>query len=493
MSMSMMPGPSGANIVLWMLYSLLVGALVMVAAAAAHDAQRAARRPVRGVWLAAMGLVVALTLLAPLRQAPVSNGVTLPAPMSSGVASAPAASTTDLSAWIVGSWRAVVAPLRGVTNAAVTGLSQVPAPLQRAVALGWLLAVVTAIGCFVFTYGRMRSRLLRWPVRRVDGIDARIAPHTGPAVMGIAPSQVVLPEWLLSRSPSERKLVVTHEAEHIRARDPLLLLAGCIAAALMPWNPALWYALSRLRLAIEIDCDQRVLRSGVETADYGSLLIDLSAVHPARSLAMPAFSFHGSSLEQRLVAMTSRPSRFARSRRALGVVLAVVAVMAACESRLPTSAEIEGMDVAEVQRQVSHITLMDTAKVRYVVDGQQVSEADAKRIDAKRIATVDVVKGSGDSASVGEIRIRTRGDSLPAQSFSFTMPDSVRTASETPRKREFDGLLIVDGKVTESAELNRIGPERILRVEIVKGTAAGAYKDPRAERGVIIITTKPAR
>ena len=49
-----------------------------------------------------------------------------------------------------------------------------------------------------------------------------------------------------------------HEREHQRARDPLLLHAAAVGALVMPWNPAVWWMLSRLKLAVEMDCDARV-------------------------------------------------------------------------------------------------------------------------------------------------------------------------------------------------------------------------------------------
>src|SRR5438270_554238 len=58
--------------------------------------------------------------------------------------------------------------------------------------------------------------------------------------------------------------------------DSLLLAGGCLAIALVPWCVAVWYMFSRLRLAVELDCDARVLRAGAAPQSYGSLLIDVA-------------------------------------------------------------------------------------------------------------------------------------------------------------------------------------------------------------------------
>ena len=99
--------------------------------------------------------------------------------------------------------------------------------------------------------------------------------------------------WLLRRAPDEQRIVLAHEAEHVRARDPLLLAAGCAGVALLPWHPVSWWLLARLRLAVELDCDRRVLRRGVaprvlEKILGGNVLRVLDAVPAWGAMAAPA-------------------------------------------------------------------------------------------------------------------------------------------------------------------------------------------------------------
>jgi hypothetical protein len=45
--------------------------------------------------------------------------------------------------------------------------------------------------------------------------------------------------------------------------------------------------------------------------------------------------------------------------------------------------------------------------------------------------------------------------------------------------------------VSDASAMRDLRPEQIARVEVIKGSAAGGrYADPRAEHGVILITTK---
>ena len=479
------------------LFSSLLGGVVVVAALAAHDAQRAANRAVRWVWFGAIFVMVALSLVAPFRRVASPMRITIPGSVNGVDVSVPRDAPRGMLARWARSRDAIVIPIDAALQTAQSSLARVPAPLQRGLAVSWLLASLVTVGVFGVSYLRISRQMNTWPSRRIDNVLARIAPAAGPAVVGLAPSEIILPAWLLARPAHEQRLVVAHESEHVRAGDPWLLVIACGAVACMPWNPALWFALGRLRLAVELDCDRRVLRRGIPKAAYGSLLIELSALRSTFPSAMPAFSCNGSYLERRLVAMTSRPSRFVHARRIGSGLFAVVALVTACESKLPTSADVDRMDVAAAEAQAKRIVLVDSGRTRYVVDGKTVSEVVAKGISANRIAGVHVVKGTGNELS--EIRIATQDTTFPTSRL-----DSVRSPGPlTPREvkgfglsavspaRKFDGLLLVDGRIVDASELERIDPSQIGSVEVVKGAAAArAFTDPRAVNGVIKVTMK---
>jgi TonB-dependent SusC/RagA subfamily outer membrane receptor len=235
-----------------------------------------------------------------------------------------------------------------------------------------------------------------------------------------------------------------------------------------------------------------VLGTGASTRQYGQLLIELSSHVPqfmhggiARTplaLTSPAFSYHASHLERRLITMTSRPSQFLRSRRIGSGLLATVALLAACESQLPTAAELQNMDVKGVETRVAQVTKLDTTKVIYLVDGKQVSRADANALSADKIATVNVLGGK-----VQEIRIVTKG-ALPAGVLNGAPARVVDVSGSA--KKPFTGILIVDGKTVESSSLNSISPDSIESIEVIKGEAAKALYGEAGANGVIKVTTK---
>jgi beta-lactamase regulating signal transducer with metallopeptidase domain len=164
----------------------------------------------------------------------------------------------------------------------------------------------------------------------VDGVPVLVSPDTGPAVVGLIRSHIVLPEWACEADPEVRALMLEHEGEHLRAGDPRLLAGALLVVALMPWNPAVWWQLRRLRLAVEIDCDARVLRRRGDVRAYGALLLEMGRRAGASRLAVAAFSEPTSFLERRIRAMTAPALRFAGLRAAGFGALSAALVAAAC-------------------------------------------------------------------------------------------------------------------------------------------------------------------
>jgi hypothetical protein len=124
-------------------------------------------------------------------------------------------------------------------------------------------------------------------------------------------------------------LVIAHERSHLGAYDTQLLTIAVCLLACMPWNLMLWWQLRRLRLAIEIDCDARVLSLGYPVARYSETLIAVGERQSA-SYAMTMARYGSKSfLEQRIHNMLRKKTRHARvwalALACLGVGLAVCA------------------------------------------------------------------------------------------------------------------------------------------------------------------------
>ena len=264
--------------------------------------------------------------------------------------------------------------------------------------------------------------------------------------------------------------------------------------------------LSRLRLAVELDCDGRVLRRGVAVRSYGSLLIDLAGRCSGLRIGAPALADESSHLQQRLIAMTSRKSPLSFTRTIAACALAAVAILAACEAKLPTQTEVDNMTAASAATAAQKSLLfskdsldrVDAVNTQYVVDGVSVSAAEANAIPADRIESIDVMKGSGAPNGVGMITITTRqpGDTGSAHLFRKRITVDANMAPPAPggpqkHLENFSGVIMIDGVRATEAKMQSLSPEDVVSVTIVKGPAAQKMSTaPEAANGIIIVTTK---
>lgn len=136
----------------------------------------------------------------------------------------------------------------------------------------------------------------------VDGVPVVVTDSLGPATVGLLRSRVLVPRWVLALPGVQRRYVIRHEEEHRRAHDARLLFAASLPLILMPWNIALWWQLRRLSLAVEMDCDNRVVSALGDATVYGELLLKVAQAASRGPRLQPAFLGAGM-LEHRLTAM----------------------------------------------------------------------------------------------------------------------------------------------------------------------------------------------
>ena len=155
----------------------------------------------------------------------------------------------------------------------------------------------------------------------VDGIPVVVTESIGPATVGFFRLRVLVPRWVLGLPEMQRRFVIRHEEEHRRAHDARTLLLPSLLLVLVPWNLALWWQLRRLSLAIEIDCDKRVVSQLGNENTYGELLLNIAQATSRGPRLQPGFVGRGD-LELRLRTLLA-PTRLSRAMRC---VLPVVAV-----------------------------------------------------------------------------------------------------------------------------------------------------------------------
>jgi hypothetical protein len=137
----------------------------------------------------------------------------------------------------------------------------------------------------------------------VDGVPVVVTATLGPATVGFWRSRVLVPRWVLGLPGAQRRYVLRHEEEHRRAHDARLLFVASLTLLVMPWNLALWWQLRRLCLAVEMDCDDRVVAELGDPTAYGALLLKVAQAASRGPRLQPAFLGGMGTLERRLTGL----------------------------------------------------------------------------------------------------------------------------------------------------------------------------------------------
>jgi len=160
----------------------------------------------------------------------------------------------------------------------------------------------------------------------IDGVPVVVTDSIGPATVGLWDSQVLVPRWVLALSGVQRQYVLRHEDEHRRSHDAHLLLVTSLVLLLMPWNLAFWWQLRRLALAVETDCDSRVVAAIGDAHGYGELLLKVAQATSGAPRLQPALLGAGM-LERRLTELVGPPRQ--RVQRLIAAAAACALLMLA--------------------------------------------------------------------------------------------------------------------------------------------------------------------
>jgi beta-lactamase regulating signal transducer with metallopeptidase domain len=290
----------------WMAYAFVIALLIGCAALVAERIAALRRLPRRWIWMAGIVLSLALPLLFAWNGERLSNR---PAAALATLAAREGPPIYEQSpiAWIGGSNPVVVRRI----------------PLDTWLLAGWAALSAIALATLSIGWIQLRRRLRFAVDREVDGLSVTVTHDMGPAVIGIVRPRIVIPRWLLQQDAATQKLALAHEHEHLRAQDIRVLGSALLLAVLVPWNVPIWYQLCRLRFAMELDCDARVLRGGESRSTYSAVLLNV-ATHlvPLRATAA-GLAESASLLEKRIRIMHAPP----RARwRLLAALLATCSV-----------------------------------------------------------------------------------------------------------------------------------------------------------------------
>lgn len=235
--------------------------------------------------------------------------------------------------------------------------------------------------------------------------------------------------------------------------------------------------------------------------------------------------------------MTPQQPRFKLLRASALGALALVATLAACESALPTAADVAKMDASSATAKAQHFSLIrNPEEVDYYVNGVATTAEDATAIPSEEIAAMRVFKQRSTKAGVeahhAQIHILTKDAPKEARA-AFEKEETAATMQTGPVQVRFSGqatfdgekrlmiakvdsidavtgahsahmtitgggipetgaqpIIFIDGVRANAEAMTALDVHSIESVEIIKGEAAVRQYGAEAASGVIRITMK---
>jgi len=351
----------------WMSYVIVVSLLLSLASLALERSARVRQRPTRWLWGASMiaSLLVPLVVSSVSVQTPLLAGVVDPAIPQRVVALRDiTASGLSPSGWLT----------------ATVGQFSASPDLDRLLQVGWSAASTVLLLAILVGSVQLNRCRRRWERGNMAGVPVDISEDAGPAIVGLLRPHIVVPRWLLQCPADIQELVIAHEQSHLEAHDARLVTIALGLLVCMPWNLPLWWQLRRLRLAIEIDCDARVLRRGYDVSRYGETLIAVGERQSATIAMVAAMSEPRSSLDQRIRNMLRKETKHAHATAVAFACLGTVFAVGAAGISPPnnedagkSASQPSAVDTATLDGHVGFYQLNDHAVFTITRNGQQLN------------------------------------------------------------------------------------------------------------------------
>jgi beta-lactamase regulating signal transducer with metallopeptidase domain len=204
--------------------------------------------------------------------------------------------------------------------------------------------------------GTMQAhRLMRSATGR-DGL-ATSAQCATPVTVGWLRPVLLLPEgW--ERWPGDQlDVVLLHEREHARRRDPLVQWVALLNRCVFWFHPLAWWLAAKLAALAEEACDQAVLAHGVDRHEYARQLIEMARSVNAAGVRVTwagCAGFAAGNLSRRVRRILEAPEREEMSRirgaAAAGLCGLVLASLLACNMEKTSRPARGRTSMAEQQR-----------------------------------------------------------------------------------------------------------------------------------------------
>ena len=137
----------------------------------------------------------------------------------------------------------------------------------------------------------------------------------------------ILPESWVEWSSRQLDMVLAHEREHARRRDPMVRWLALFNRAVFWFHPVSWWLERHLSFLAEQACDDAVLAGGHDPRDYSEHLLEMqrAMVRSGNRISLVG-PMPGSFLSKRIERIVEGPPIFRASRRRVAFAISVIVI-----------------------------------------------------------------------------------------------------------------------------------------------------------------------
>ncbi len=370
---------------------------------------------------------------------------------------------------------------------AIVTKNSLEAPQIALICVGCVsLALLIRLVCALLTVVSMR---LRASHTEIDGIRVYTLNDDKPAFS--------LFGWIfIPHKDIGTKNILQHELSHKRGAHSIDLLLSELLIVVTWMNPASWLLRREIRSNLEYIADRCVLSSG---ADAKSYQYELLSQFTDSKKSIVATYFNHSQLKNRIIMMKREkksPLAFLKYVTLPLLVVALSLTNARARVIVEQPVTIQSDDNANIALQSAE-TSVDT-KPLIVVDGE-IRNIEPSKISPESIESIEVLKGDaatklyGDKGNDGVIVVTLKKGNETSTSEVKVVGASKTKDVQVIGVKGDKALVIVDGEVTDikpSELTNKINPEQIANITVLKDEAAIKVYGNKGKDGVMLITTK---
>ncbi|WP_165004221.1 M56 family metallopeptidase [Seramator thermalis] len=307
-------------------------------------------------------------------------------------------------------------------------------------------------------------------------------------------------------------VILWHESTHVERYHSVDRTIFDLFACIFWFNPFAWQLRREIQTVHEYQADEHTLESGVDIKQYQLLLIRKSAGENTFALAN---NFLQRDLHKRIRMMKTIHTNISRKWQyalmlpgiAISLIaLSIPALYAKADSTNTSKQQIpsgtanflahKSGEKETVVQDTTKVTVWnkkqkvieelsdDAKRAIFIVDGTRMNYDKVQVIDPQEIDNVSVLKGDaatsvyGTEAKDGVVIITTKNNGHPSS--------TERRISVT----DGNPLILMNGVAITKEEMDKINPDEIESVNVLKGEQATRLYGEKGKNGVVIITPK---